>query len=110
MFVIILSALAFGAAVFLIIMKITLKKQLEKASPVNAAPETHLPVIPEDSNLSPREKEICELLLTGLSTKEIAYSLKISYSGANFHAQNLFRKLGVKNRTELLLKFGKPKG
>jgi two-component system, sensor histidine kinase and response regulator len=59
----------------------------------------------ELAQLTNREIEIYNLLLTNLSTKEIASKLDISYSGVNFHTNNLYRKLGVQSRTELLAKF-----
>jgi DNA-binding CsgD family transcriptional regulator len=55
--------------------------------------------------LTAREKEIFNLLLTDLSTKEIAHKMKLTYSGVNFHIQNLYNKLGIQGRTELLAKF-----
>jgi len=55
--------------------------------------------------LTPREMEIFNLLLTDLSTKEIAHEIKLTYSGVNFHIQNLYGKLGIQSRTELLAKF-----
>jgi DNA-binding CsgD family transcriptional regulator len=57
------------------------------------------------TNLTAREIEIYNLLLTNLSVKEIAHKLNKSYSGVNFHIQNLYRKLGIQSRTELLTKF-----
>jgi DNA-binding CsgD family transcriptional regulator len=57
------------------------------------------------SNLTPRESEIFNLLLTGLSRKQIAGELALSEAGASFHIKNLYRKLGIQSRTELLSKF-----
>ncbi|GHU67934.1 hypothetical protein FACS189447_10390 [Spirochaetia bacterium] len=58
-------------------------------------------------DLSPRETEVFTLLLTEAPVKQIAHTLKISYSGVNFHTKNLYRKLGIQSRTELFAKFGK---
>jgi DNA-binding CsgD family transcriptional regulator len=57
------------------------------------------------TNLTAREMEIYNLLLTDLPTKQIADKMGLSYSGVNFHIQNLYRKLGIQSRTELLTKF-----
>jgi DNA-binding CsgD family transcriptional regulator len=54
--------------------------------------------------LTSREEEICELLLTDRNLKEISAVLGLTYSGANFHAQKLYAKLGIENRTELLVR------
>ena len=56
-------------------------------------------------NLTPREKEIIKLLLTGKAPKEIAYNLNISYATVIFHTNNLYRKLGIQSRAELFAKF-----
>ena len=58
-------------------------------------------------NLSAREKEIYELLLTDSPIKNIAKTLDLSVSGIRFHSDNLYAKLGVKNRIELFAKYGR---
>lgn len=58
---------------------------------------------PEDSlSLSPREKEILNLLAEGYSGKEIAEKLVISQSTVHTHRSNLMSKLGLSNRRELI--------
>jgi DNA-binding CsgD family transcriptional regulator len=64
-------------------------------------------IIKPGAKLSPRENEIFYLLLTALSVNQIANTLKITYSGANYHIQNLYNKLGIQSRTELLVKYRK---
>ena len=59
---------------------------------------------PNKSDLTEREKEILDLLLTSLSIKQIAYKLNLTVSGVKFHTQNLYRKIGIKSRLELLSK------
>ena len=59
----------------------------------------------DEPNLTVREREIFNLLLSGKEVKEIASNLKISYSGVNFHIKNLFVKLGIHSRAELLVKY-----
>jgi DNA-binding CsgD family transcriptional regulator len=61
----------------------------------------------EKLGLSPREKEIFTLLLTEVSRKEIAETLKLSIFSVDFHSKNLYRKLGIQSRVELLSKYGK---
>ncbi|MDR0448219.1 MAG: LuxR C-terminal-related transcriptional regulator [Treponema sp.] len=60
----------------------------------------------EHLNLTQREQEIFNLLLTGAAPKEIAYNLEISYPTVNFHTNNLYRKLGIQSRAELFAKYG----
>jgi signal transduction histidine kinase/DNA-binding CsgD family transcriptional regulator len=50
--------------------------------------------------LTPREQEVLQLLVEGLSNKEIAQTLSISPRTVNFHLDNLYSKLGVNSRTE----------
>jgi DNA-binding CsgD family transcriptional regulator len=97
---VILPVLALAVCAFLIFWKITLKKRLKTTRTEYTAPGIDL----ENFGLSDREKEICKLLLTERTMKEIALILELSYSGANFHAQKLYAKLGVQNRTELLVR------
>ncbi|MDR0302239.1 MAG: helix-turn-helix transcriptional regulator [Treponema sp.] len=62
------------------------------------------PIEPE-VELSPREREIFDQLLTELSTKEIAHNMGLTYTGVTFHIKKLYAKLGVQSRIELLAKY-----
>jgi DNA-binding CsgD family transcriptional regulator len=59
----------------------------------------------EHLGLSPREKEIFTLLLTDVPRKQIAYTLDIEQGTVNVHIKNLYRKLGIQSRVELLTKY-----
>jgi DNA-binding NarL/FixJ family response regulator len=50
--------------------------------------------------LTPREREILELLTQGLSDKEIACRLDISFDTARHHLRHIYEKLHVRCRTE----------
>ena len=50
--------------------------------------------------LTSRQSEVLRHLALGLSTKEIAKTLKIRYDTAKEHVQNTMRKIGVTGRTE----------
>lgn len=52
---------------------------------------------------SKREGEVLKLLALGLSNKEIAQSLGISYVTAKEHIQHIFGKVGLNDRTQLAL-------
>ena len=58
--------------------------------------------------LTPREKEVCELLSAGLALKEVAYKMNISINTADYHRCNAYVKLGIHNRTELAKRFFRP--
>jgi ATP/maltotriose-dependent transcriptional regulator MalT len=51
--------------------------------------------------LSPREREVYELLRAGLSNREIAKLLFIEPSTVKVHAHKIYDKLGVRSRTAL---------
>jgi DNA-binding CsgD family transcriptional regulator len=53
-------------------------------------------------NISFREREIIDLLLKGKSNKEIEDKLFISINTVRNHIYNIYRKLGVRNRVELV--------
>ncbi len=51
-------------------------------------------------NLSDREREVLQLVIRGLSNRQIAQSLTLSESTVKFHVSNLLAKLGVATRAE----------
>ena len=53
-----------------------------------------------DISLTKRESEVLKQLAMGLSNKEIAQALSISYETVKEHVQNVLRKLGVADRTQ----------
>ena len=58
--------------------------------------------------LSPREKEILQLLAKGLLYKEISHQLQITTGTVRIHIHKIYEKLHVQNRTEAINKaFGK---
>ncbi|MDR1839104.1 MAG: helix-turn-helix transcriptional regulator [Treponema sp.] len=59
----------------------------------------------ELSALTSREQEIFNLLLNGVSPKEIAYKLNIHYKTVDTHRSSLYRKLGVQSIQELMAKY-----
>jgi two-component system, NarL family, nitrate/nitrite response regulator NarL len=64
-----------------------------------------LPAISDESigrttGLTPRELEVMKAVARGLSNKAIAKEFWITEQTVKFHLGNIFRKLGVTNRTE----------
>lgn len=57
-----------------------------------------------NQNLSPREQEVLQLFSEGLSEKEIAYRLSLSYRTVEHHVERIISKLGVTNRIQALVK------
>jgi DNA-binding CsgD family transcriptional regulator len=58
------------------------------------------PVGTELDALTPREREVLDMLAEGLSNKEIAWRMKISGHTVKFHVASIFAKLNVSTRTE----------
>ena len=53
--------------------------------------------------LTPREKEIFNLLIDNYSTKEISEKLKISEKTVRNHISNVMQKLGVNGRASAVV-------
>jgi DNA-binding CsgD family transcriptional regulator len=58
----------------------------------------------ESLGISAREREVLELLAAGRSNKEIARQLDVSPNTVKTHVGKLFEKLGVRRRTEAILR------
>jgi DNA-binding NarL/FixJ family response regulator len=56
----------------------------------------------EPSRLTMRELEILQLVAEGLSNGELAKHLRVTEQTVKFHLSNIYRKLGVTNRTEAM--------
>jgi DNA-binding NarL/FixJ family response regulator len=59
----------------------------------------------EVEGLSPREREILELLAEGFPNKEIASRLGLTDGTVRWHLRHVYHKLHVRSRTEAALKF-----
>jgi DNA-binding NarL/FixJ family response regulator len=77
------------------VSQIILDRYVGKADGVAAGPD-------EDSPLTPREREIVQLLAEGKSSKEVASVLGISVKTAETHRINLMRKLDCHSVAEVV--------
>ena len=62
------------------------------------------PVVLPVADITPREKEVLELVAEGYSTKQIADKLSISIRTVESHRINMLKKLEVSNSAELIRK------
>ncbi len=65
--------------------------------------ENGSPDPPSRNRLTPREREIVQLLAEGKSSKEVAVALGLSVKTAETHRSNIMRKLGLHSVSDLVL-------
>jgi DNA-binding NarL/FixJ family response regulator len=92
----------------------SIKELYEGGSPMSAAIARKLVSVfvdqnkviaaPEAAILTPREKEVLELVAKGLLYKEIAEQLGISFHTVRQHIGKIYEKLHVQNKTEAINK------
>lgn len=64
-----------------------------------------LKIHPELGSLSNRELEVFGLLLSDKTLPMVANELCISESAAHFHCKNIYKKLGISSRRQLLITY-----
>ncbi len=60
---------------------------------------------PELAKLSKREFEVFAQLLTDKTQAQIAEKLFITHSSVHFHCKNIYKKLEINSRRQLLIKY-----
>ncbi|MDT8399333.1 MAG: LuxR C-terminal-related transcriptional regulator [Pseudomonadales bacterium] len=65
----------------------------------------NIPILPQ---LSPRERDICIAVAKGLANKQVAASLGISARTVENHLRNIYDKLHINTRTQLVFLLYKP--
>lgn len=105
-FIIAGSVLLIAGSVTGVFLRINKKRTVKLLAdiPQECPPET---VYPELDSLTSRETEVFRLLIAGNTLRQIAGELKIEYTTVNFHYKNIYKKLQVNSRVELIKKYGK---
>jgi DNA-binding NarL/FixJ family response regulator len=95
----ILAAVASGSRTDLDLMPILLRANDRSRA---RAAGLHLPSVTRSprGGLTPRERDVFELLCDGRTNREIAGALFLSEVTVKVHVRNILRKLGVRTRTE----------
>jgi two-component system nitrate/nitrite response regulator NarL len=71
----------------------------------DAGSGTELQRAPGMGALTPRELEVLEMISAGLTNAEAAKRLDLSVHGIKFHLTEIYRRLGVSNRTEAAVSY-----
>ncbi len=58
------------------------------------------------AELTQREQEVCERVAAGATNAEVAAALFLSHRTVEHHLRQIYRKLGVRSRSELAARFG----
>jgi len=66
----------------------------------DSAGQSPAPRHPDDAGLTPREREILDLIARGYSNKLIARELDVAVGTVKVHVKHLLKKLGLKTRVE----------
>jgi len=88
------------------IFKVLNSLDFNRPIPGGAAPEENPTIEELDAllSLTLQEIKVASLLVDGLSNKQIASELDISINTVKFHTGNIYRKLGVKDRPQAIIK------
>ena len=102
------SALLAGASAYILksVSPIDIPSVLRQAAtgavyhvPSVPAPREQDPAVPTGPELTPRETTILRAVADGRTTKSISQDLWLSEHTVKFHLTNIYRKLGVSNRS-----------
>jgi DNA-binding NarL/FixJ family response regulator len=63
---------------------------------------------PATDALTARERDVCQLVAAGRTNREVAAALFLSPRTVEHHLRAAYRKLGVRSRTELAVRFADP--
>jgi DNA-binding NarL/FixJ family response regulator len=76
------------------------KKLLDKVNTVTEQKTSSQKII----GLTKKENEVVQQIIKGLSYKEVSIMLSISYSTVNDHLKNIYKKMNVNSKSELICK------
>jgi DNA-binding NarL/FixJ family response regulator len=102
------AALLAGASAYILksVSPVDIPSVLRQAStgavyhvPATASPRSSAPPVATGPELTPRERTILTAVADGLTTKAISRDLWLSEHTVKFHLTNIYRKLGVSNRS-----------
>ena len=81
------------------------ENNLYRASEATLLSDDQWRIVKERYHMTPREVEIAKLICRGMSNEEIADSVKIRYGTVKTHIRNIYRRVHVKSKVSMLLRF-----
>jgi len=75
---------------------------LDCARLIQGKQEVQQEVVADSTTLSDREREVAELMLTGLTYRQIGERLFISAKTVEYHVARMRQRLGSENRGDLI--------
>ena len=88
----------YDTAVLLEAVRRALSKPRDERSPTEISPEARAQL----DSLTPREREVLDMIVAGKLNKSIAYELSISQRTVEVHRARLMKKMGARNMAELM--------
>jgi ligand-binding sensor domain-containing protein/DNA-binding CsgD family transcriptional regulator len=95
------------AALFFVSGVLSVVRMWRKLKAASAVAGANVGKVVEKYRLTPREEEVLRLIVEGAGNKDIEKKLFISASTVRNHIYNIYQKLGVKNRLELINLIGR---
>jgi ligand-binding sensor domain-containing protein/DNA-binding CsgD family transcriptional regulator len=97
-----------GAVVMFLLSGVVIAaREWKRLKSSSAFAAENLDAVVSQYRLTPREEEILRLVLEGARNRDIEKKLFISASTVRNHIYNIYQKLGVKSRLELIHRIGK---
>lgn len=86
-------------------MKVAFEEPIFRRPDVNLLDPKQWCYIQRRYHISPRELEIAELVCRGFTNGEIAETLRIKRATVKTHLRNIYRRIHVASKIQMLLKF-----
>lgn len=104
-FIVLLAIIGFATYLFITYSVRKAKNKSETNGSTEVEVDEYIEEFAKEYNLTPREKDIFNVLINGKSTKEIADTLYISPDTAKKHINNIMKKTSIHSRIELVVLF-----